>query len=381
MPKKVATLFSKLVSMALLGFLSSGTANAQLIERVFDQFDKYNNISYTASLKMKDFFSDNVFSDTLYARETLGAKPTFRLKGNEQEDIFDGHKVFKLNYKDSTYRISPKADQCYYYDKSLSHLLAKLRKYIKKGVKAIQLNDSVVLVKAYFHLRIKDLDSVVKGRRVFSTSRLLIDKETYLPVFYRNDSEGFIDGTNTFLKIFNEYHFSELKVNLTNLPDLSQVILPTYFSLEKPKVPMALLERGTQAPDLAMTDLNGDTSELTDYKGKLVLLNFSVNGCPHCVESIDMLNDLVSKYKGNLEVVSVNSLDDRASIEKFNEKFKQDYPTFTSSADTGKKFRINGYPTFYLLDSKGEIVKGYLGFSKQISAQIEEEIAGMVQRK
>jgi thiol-disulfide isomerase/thioredoxin len=380
MLKEIVYPFIKLRSIVLLVLLFAGNANAQLIDRVFENFDNHQNISYAASLKIKDFFSDKVLFDTLQATETLHSTTSFWLKGNVHEDIFDGRKAFKLNHRDSSYQISDKASQCHYYDKSLSYLIEKMRKYIKKGAEVTQSEDSVFLGKSYFQLRIKDLDSTIKGKKIFSVNRLLIDKKTYLPVFYRNDSEGFIDGTNIFLKIFNEYHFSDIKVDLPNLTDLSQIILPNYFMLEKPKVPMVLLARGTPAPELEITDLNGKIRQLTAYKGKLILLNFTGNGCPHCVEAIDMLNDLAQKYKdNNVEILSINFFDDKASILKFNKRYEQHYPTFTSAKNTQQKYQINGYPTFYLINTKGEIIKGYLGFSKQIGEQIDEQIATLIQ--
>lgn len=357
-------------------------SKAQLIDRMLENFNRHQNISYTAFMQNKDLFSDDVFLDTLYATQTLKTKPTFKLKGDVEEAIFDGHKIFKLNHKDSTYRIGDQAKQSYYYDKSLSYLMAQFNAYVKRGKKAIQLRDSIYKGKSYFQLKITDLDSMVKGKKIYSINRLLIDKKTYLPVFYRNDSGGFIDGTDMYLKIFNEYHFSNFQINRNDLIDLSQTILPVYFRIEKPKVPMPLLEKGIQAPALTIVDLKGKPTEISAYKGKIVLLNFTISGCPHCIEAIDMLNALSLTYKENeLVILSINPFDDTESILKYNDRFKQHYPTFQSAKSTKETYRINGYPTFYILNTKGEIVKGYEGFSKPIGELIKGELSSLIQQK
>jgi len=380
--KTLRPLLHHLATFLIALCLFTPQSKAQLIDRVLENFEKYHNISYTSSLQNKDLFSDDVFLDTLHAVETLKNKPTYKLKGNVEEDIFDGQKVFKLTYKDSTYRIGDQAKQSYYYDKSLSYLIAKFNTYMKLGRKAIQLRDSVYKGKSYFQLKITDLDSIVKDKKIYSINRLLIDKKTYLPAFYRNDSGGFIDGTDMYLKVFNEYHFSNFKINRNDLTDLSQIVLPIYFSLEKPKVPKVLLERGVSAPALAIVDLKGKATEISAYNGKVVLLNFTISGCPHCIEAIETLNNLSAKYNNvDFQILSINPFDDRESILKFNERFKQDYPTFTSAKNAKEIYRINGYPTFYLIDTKGEIVKGYEGFSKSIGDLMKEDIANLIEQK
>lgn len=357
-------------------------SKAQIIDRVLENFEKYHNISYTSSLQNKDLFSDDVFLDTLHAIETLKNKATFRLKGNIQEDIYDGQKVFKLNYKDSTYRISDKPNDCFYYDKSLSYLVGHLKTLVQKGKKEVQLKDSIYNGKSYFQLQFTEADAVINGKRVYIINRLLVDKKTYLIYWNRKEVEAFIDGTTTFIKFFSEYHFSNFKINLNDLPDLSQTILPSYFSLEKPKVPMVLLDKGVSSPALTIVDLKGKATEISAYKGKVVLLNFTISGCPHCIEAIETLNSLSTKYKNtDFQILSINPFDDRESILKFNERFKQNYPTFTSAKNTKEIYRINGYPTFYLIDANGEIVKGYEGFSKSIGDLMKEDIANLIEQK
>lgn len=352
---------------------------AQIIERVLENFGKHQNISYTAFLKNKDLFGDEVSLDTLFAIETLKNKLTYKLKGNVEEDIFDSQKVFKLNYKDSTYRISNKANESYYYEKSISYVFDRLRKIKDSGKEIIQLKDSVLNGKSYYQLQITNLDSVVNNRRVYSINYYLIDKKSYLPYWYKLDVEAFIDGTTTFIKFFNEYLYSDFKADRSDLIDLSQTVLPIYFSLEKPKVPKVLLEKGFLAPALPIVDLEGKATEISAYKGKLVLLNFTISGCPHCIEAIETLNNLSSKYKNvNFQILSINPFDDSDSILKFNERFKQNYPTYTSSKNTKEIYQINGYPTFYLINTNGEIVKGYEGFSKSIGGLIKEDIAKLL---
>ena len=361
-------------------FLSAAlNANAQIVEQLISNFKKLKSVSYVASTKTKDFFSEAISTDTIVHKFSVQPKLAFQLTGKKQEDIFDGNKLFKLNLLDSTYRVSNDIKTSTLYFQSLSNLMNVLEKDLKKGAKVAQLRDSIYEGKSYFNIKITYLDSIRDGKKVFSQTTYLVDKKTYLPHYYRNDSQGFIDGTNIHLIIFREYHFSNYKINTTDLSSLSSIILPSYFSLERPKVKKPMLEKGMIAPTLKLLTLDGKQTELPAYRNNIVLLNFTENGCPHCVVSVEMLNKLNLKYKDQpFKIISINAFDDHDSIVKFNNKFKVNYPTFMISKDPLSTYNIEGYPTFYLIDQKGAIVKGYLGFGENTEEQVTKDIDSLI---
>jgi len=364
----------KLVYLLLLSF-GIVNANAQVTEHLISNFKKLKSISYIESTKTKDFFTEAVFTDTIVHQIAVQPRLAFQLTGKKQKDIFDGNKLFKLNLSDSTYRLANDINTSPLYFQSLGYLIDLLEKNIKKGAKVIQLRDSLYEGKSYFNIKVTDLDSIRNGKKIFNQTTYLVDKKTYLPYYYRNDSQGFIDGTNIHLIIFREYHFSDYKINTTDLSSLSSIILPTYFSLEKPKVKKPMLEKGMVAPNVKLLALDGKQTDLTAYRNSIVLLNFTDNGCPHCVVSVEMLNKLNLKYKNQpFKIISINAFDDHASIIKFNNKFKVNYPIFMISKDPLANYNIEGYPTFYLIDQKGEIVKGYLGFGENTEAQVTKDL-------
>ena len=368
----------KLVYLLLLSF-GSVNANAQVTEHLISNFKKLKSISYIESTKTKDFFSEAIFTDTVIHKISFQPTLAFQFTGKKQDDIFDGNKLFKLNLSDSTYRLTNEFKSSIYYYNSLPFLVDLLEKDIKKGAKVTQLRDSVYEGKLYFKIKVTDLDSIKDGKKVSSHTTYLVDKKTYLPHYYRNDSQGFIDGTNIHLIIFREYHFSNYKINTTDLSSLSSLILPTYFSLEKPKVKKPMLEKGMVAPNVKLVALDGKQTELSTYRNSIVLLNFTENGCPHCVVSVEMLNRLNLKYKNQpFKIISINAFDDHDSIVKFNNKFKVNYPIFMISKDPLASYNIEGYPTFYLIDQKGEIVKGYLGFGENTEAQVTKDLDSLI---
>lgn len=354
-----------------LGFASK----AQVTEQMISRFKQLKNLSYKSTTISKDFFSDNLYFDTVQSVITLKPQLTFKMKAKKFEDIYDGNKLFKLQFSDQTYRMASDPSQGINYNESLPYLINRIADHLKKGIKPVQLKDSVLNGIHYFHVKIKDLDSVRNNKPVFSESTLLIDKKTYLPVYYRNNSQGFIDGTNTHLIVFNEYRFSHYRLNATKLPDLSTNVLPTNFSLEKPKERLPLLSKGSPAPEIALYTLNGQQLQLSAFKGKVLLLNFTINGCPHCVEAIETLNKLQAQYRpDDFALITINLFDDKAAILKFDQSFGIKYPSYTSDQSAIEKYRIQGYPLFYVIDKSGNISYGLSGFSSALGKQLEQEI-------
>lgn len=353
---------------------------AQVAERVIAKYKSLPKLSYTINTKQKDLFSDQVFFDTLNMAFAKGdQKSVFRYRGKGQEDIFDGSKLFKLELASQTYRIASDGKQAIHYQASLDNLLDGLGKSLRKKTIVSQTADSLVQGKPYFKIRIKELDSLKNGKQVYNYATWLIDKQTYLPYYYRQDQMGFIDGTQIYVALFYEYHFENYQTKSKAIDGLAQLMLPENFSLEKPKVHVPLLSKGTEMPDVELTDPKGNPTRLSALKGKVLLLNFTMNGCPHCVEAIETLNQLIAKYKGkDFEVVGINPFDDQASISKFNQKLGISHGTYTTSKAKTEKYNLEGYPTFYLIDKNGKIVQGFLGFSNEIGIKLTQAVDGLM---
>jgi len=54
---------------------------------------------------------------------------------------------------------------------------------------------------------------------------------------------------------------------------------------------------GFQAPDFTLADLNGQKVSLSDYEGKVILIDFWATWCPPCKDSIPFLESLYQRYK------------------------------------------------------------------------------------
>ncbi|MFA7074500.1 MAG: TlpA disulfide reductase family protein [Endomicrobiaceae bacterium] len=119
------------------------------------------------------------------------------------------------------------------------------------------------------------------------------------------------------------------------------------------------------APDFTLQDLNGQKVSLSDFKGKVVFIDFWASWCPPCRQSIPAVEKLYDEYKNNENVVilGINLNEDKSSVSKFIEKQKMNYKVLLSDKKVISNYKISGIPAFFLIDQKGDMYNKYVGYS------------------
>ena len=129
------------------------------------------------------------------------------------------------------------------------------------------------------------------------------------------------------------------------------------------------------APSLQLPNLEGKTIKLSDFKGKVVLLNFWATWCPPCREEIPDLVSLQKQHAAQGLVVLGVSMDQGgpAGVASFVKKFGINYPVVMGDAKTSEAYgSIQVLPTTFIIDRKGNIVDGLQGATDR--AGFEEKI-------
>jgi peroxiredoxin len=117
-------------------------------------------------------------------------------------------------------------------------------------------------------------------------------------------------------------------------------------------------QEGFLAPNFSLPDLGGTQISLSDYRGKVVLLNFWATWCSPCRMEIPSLERLyqLRKDKG-FEILAVSV--DRTSPSKvaaFVANYQMSFPVLVNrQGDVGQRYWTRAIPTSFLLDKKGVI--------------------------
>jgi len=122
---------------------------------------------------------------------------------------------------------------------------------------------------------------------------------------------------------------------------------------------------GKPAPSFTLQDLNGKTVSLSDFKGKVVILDFWATWCPPCVVEIPHFIELYKQYKDQGFAMVGISLDREGIgvVESFARKYQVNYLILMADSQVANAYGgITGIPTTFVIDPAGNIRQKYIGY-------------------
>ena len=128
-------------------------------------------------------------------------------------------------------------------------------------------------------------------------------------------------------------------------------------------------------PDLALKDIHGRSFKLSDFKGKVVLLNFWATWCPPCRKEIPQLIKLQRNYrKAGLQIIGITYPPEKlSSVRAFAKRSQANYPLVLGSERTKASFTSSDVlPLTVVIDRVGnvrEVIEGIL-----LPEEIDEKI-------
>ncbi|MDM5212784.1 TlpA disulfide reductase family protein [Peribacillus sp. NJ4] len=118
------------------------------------------------------------------------------------------------------------------------------------------------------------------------------------------------------------------------------------------------LKIGAKAPNFSLKTLDGKQVELSDYKGKKVMLNFWATWCPPCKKEMPDMEKYSQQAGDDVVVLAVN-IDPENDVQSFvdNNGITFTIPLDSQSAKNpvNERYKILSIPTTYFIDKKGII--------------------------
>lgn len=126
------------------------------------------------------------------------------------------------------------------------------------------------------------------------------------------------------------------------------------------------LSVGELAPEIEGEDIDGNPMKLSDFRGKVVLIDFWGEWCPHCVNLIPHARELAEKMKDKpFVLLGVNSDRDRERVKQFvkerNVTWRSWWNGGSPAGPISAKYGVQGWPTLYLIDDQGIIRARWIG--------------------
>jgi peroxiredoxin len=132
----------------------------------------------------------------------------------------------------------------------------------------------------------------------------------------------------------------------------------THISVEK----LNIITPGDLGPDFVATSLEGMPVKLSDYRGKVVLIDFWATWCSPCVAEMPNIKKALNEYgaSGDFVVIGVSLDGDEAIVRKFIDKKEIPWTQIVGGPVPGnpvaESYNVVGIPATYLLDRNGKVI-------------------------
>ena len=119
-----------------------------------------------------------------------------------------------------------------------------------------------------------------------------------------------------------------------------------------------------KAPEFSLKSTDGKMVKLSDYKNKIVIIDFWATWCPPCRRGIPDLVSIQKEFKKEVVIIGV-SLDDERSIKDipgFMKEYGINYPVVYGDEKVVRDYgNIRSIPTAFVIDKKGNLVDSHVG--------------------
>jgi thiol-disulfide isomerase/thioredoxin len=118
------------------------------------------------------------------------------------------------------------------------------------------------------------------------------------------------------------------------------------------------------APDFALKDSTGKTVKLSDFRGKVVLLNFWATWCGPCKMEVPWFMEFEQKHKDQGLVVLGVAMDDDGwdVVKPYLERYRVNYRVVMGTPEVADLYGgVESLPTTFLLDREGRVARTHIG--------------------
>lgn len=143
------------------------------------------------------------------------------------------------------------------------------------------------------------------------------------------------------------------------------------------------LSVGNNAPDFELDTIADSKFKLSDYKGKIIVLDFWATWCPPCRKALPIVAQTTAKFKDKGVVFcAVNQGENKEKIKAFLGKEKIECNVaLDSDSSVGDKYGASSIPRTVIIGKDGKIKNIHVGFSEDLEKKLSEELEKLLSEK
>ncbi len=134
--------------------------------------------------------------------------------------------------------------------------------------------------------------------------------------------------------------------------------------------------------DFALKDLDGKMVRLSDYRGKVIFLNFWATWCLPCRIEMPSMEKLYRKFKNrDFTIVTINLQETTKAVKAFFKRYRLTFPALLDSDGiVGRLFGIRSIPATFILNQKGGMVGKAFG-PREWDGKVAEQLFDLLIKK
>jgi peroxiredoxin len=134
---------------------------------------------------------------------------------------------------------------------------------------------------------------------------------------------------------------------------------------------------GDKAPNFKVKDIDGNTIELKDYRGQVVVIDLMATWCGPCIVEMEHLRAIYAKYNGSgvvLMSIDIDPKETNEQLREFKEEYGDDWIFARDTDNVGTKYNVNYIPKVVIIDQDGRIAYEYTGVTStsKLSSEIDK---------
>lgn len=375
--------------------IASAKTPNEILSEMKTKISSQNSISYSCSFRYKSLSKDDTIAFKGMAAMLRDAKDTIiGGKLGYATDLPEELGVIRIYDLENIYKADPKTKSAIKYfphkgqDWALMPSNAAYSVYTeffhpesitKNNLRAEMLADTIISGDECFHI-------IFKGTTTAGDleNHLIVSKSKMFPLLIQNFVS--VDG----LFSFKEFRYYDIEFNKIKDDDfnakiqLADCTIKDYDEKDAPDAKPELLSVGTKAPTIEGKNYQNDLkNSQIDFIGKVTVLDFWYMNCPWCVKAFPEIEKLLDKFpKDKFQIVGINSRDNNdkglARLPKFLKRIPMRYETILVPAQLPEAYHISGWPTFYIIDSKGNVAGTFIGYEEDMEKTLSDMISKLL---
>ncbi len=147
-------------------------------------------------------------------------------------------------------------------------------------------------------------------------------------------------------------------------------------SLRAPSTTTPSLKKGSTAPALSLSDLDGNPVSLEQFRGQVVIVDFWATWCEPCRTEFTLLKKWLDDERGtglldSVVTLAVNSGEERAVVERYVEDNNIPFRVvLDEKGAVSKTYDIRALPTLLIIDREGNVADVHVGLDPHIGTSI-----------